>query len=84
MSIECELSVFSSIGPFDDELLTGKYEDAIARLKAMSPIEAVQLVLATYCRSDSVIDRNDLDDLAEYLGVFGDEDDEERKESNRS
>lgn len=70
MAIECEMSVFAAIGPFDDELTVGDHDAALARIQSMSPVEAVQLVLATYCRSDSVILRTDLDSFAEYLGVF--------------
>ena len=73
MAYECDMSVFAAIGPFDDELLTGDYDAVLARIRSMTPVAAVQLVLATYCRGDSVIDRNDLDSLAEFLGVFGDD-----------
>ena len=65
MAIECEMSVFAATGPFDDELLTGDHDAALARIQSMTPVEAVQLVPATYCRADSVIDRNDLDSFAE-------------------
>ena len=71
------MSVFAAIGPFDDELITGDHDAALERIKSMSSVEAVQLVLATYCRSDSVVDRMDLDNFAEFLGVFGDEECEE-------
>lgn len=75
--IECELSVFAAVGPFDDELLgRDGYAAAVERIKSMTPLEAVQLVLAAYCREDSVIGKRDLDSFAEYLGVFGDEEDE--------
>lgn len=78
MSIECEMDVFSSIGPFDDELITGDLENAVERIREMAdPVKAVQLILAIYCRSDSVIERRDLDALAEFMGVFeGDERDD--------
>ena len=73
MSIECEMSVFAAIRPFDDELITGDMDAATERLKSMSGLEAAQLILATYCRSDSVIGQRELDDLAEHLGVFSDD-----------
>ena len=66
MAIECDFSIFAAIGPFEDELLgRDGYANAVERLSRLTPIEAVQLVLATYCRSDSVIDRRDLDNFAE-------------------
>lgn len=77
MTIECEMEVFGHCGPFDDELITGRFEDAVDRIRGMDPIQAVQLILATYCRSDSVIERRDLDDLAAFMGVFTDDDEME-------
>lgn len=72
------MDVFGAIGPFDDELITGSLEGAVERIRGMGdPVKAVQLVLATYCRSDSVIERRDLDRLAEYMGVFQDDGDDE-------
>ncbi len=82
MSIECEMEVFSHCGPFDDELITNDYEAAVARIRNMDPVQAVQLILATYCRSDSVIERRDLDDFAEFLGVFGEDDDNDDPEGD--
>jgi len=74
MAIECDLGTFAAIGPFDDELLTRNHEAALERIKSLSSVEAVQLVLATWCRSDSVIEQRDLDGFAEFLGCFEDDD----------
>lgn len=75
MPIECEMEVLAAIGPFDDELLSDRLEDAVERIRGMDSIKAVQLILATYCRSDSVVDRRDLDNLADFMGVFEGDDD---------
>lgn len=73
--LECAMEVFGAIGPFDDALITGDMPTAVEYIRNMEdPVKAVQLVLATYCRSDSVIARRELDNLAEFLGVFEDDD----------
>lgn len=68
-----EMHIFASVGPFSDELIFGDYGEAIARLEKLSPLEAVQLVLATFRRSDSVVGDSELDGLAEAVGVFEDD-----------
>lgn len=67
------LNVFSAVGPFSDALISGEFEKASESLGAMRPLDAVRLLLASARRSDSVIGERELDDLAEYLGVFEEE-----------
>jgi hypothetical protein len=69
---DCAYGTFAHIGPFDDELLTGRFDEAIARLESLTGLEAAQLLLATCRRNDSVIDMHEIDDLAEAMGVFED------------
>lgn len=71
---ECPMEVFGHCGPFDDELMTD-IPAAISRLQSLSPLNAVRLVLAVYRRNDAVIDDREIDDLAEALGVFADNED---------
>lgn len=67
---ECPLEVMAAIGPFEGELVEGDFAAAIERIESFSPLDAVRLVLAAYCRSDSVVGDQEIDDLAEALGCF--------------
>lgn len=66
----CPPAVFAAIGPFSDELIGRDHAVAIARLEFLSPLDAVRLVLAALRRRDAVIGDDEIDDLAEALGVF--------------
>ncbi len=69
---ETALRVFAAVGPFSDDLMRGGsgLTDAITRLAALTPLDAVRLVLAATRRTDAVIGDRYIDDLAEELGVF--------------
>lgn len=68
--------VFGAIGPFSDELIMAGTEGllaAVKRLESLKPLDAVRLLLASTLRSDAVIDVKELEALADYLGVFEDD-----------
>lgn len=73
----CAPEVFGATRTLADELIRGDVAGAIARLEQLNGLQAVQLLLATTRRADSVVDEYEIDALADALGVFdGDDNDE--------
>lgn len=70
---ECPMELFGHIGPWEDEMITGSMDQVVRRLAGMTPLDAARLILTTR-RNDACIGSRELDELAEYLGVFGDDD----------
>ncbi len=57
-------------GPMSDDFITGDHEALAEKFSAMSGLDAIRVLLMISRRHDCVVSDREIDDFAEYLGVF--------------